>query len=90
MPDAVPVLSIEEHMSTVTVVEKPMKRRAAFEAATRSNKGQLGGQATASEPDGILSLFEAIERQLGLKLQEQKHTMPVLVIDHLESKPLDN
>jgi hypothetical protein len=25
MPDAVPVLSIEEHMSTVTVVEKPMK-----------------------------------------------------------------
>jgi uncharacterized protein (TIGR03435 family) len=64
--------------------------RAAFEAATRSNKGQPGGLATAPEPDGILSLFEAIEKQLGLRLQEQKHTMPVLVVDHVEPKPLDN
>ena len=34
--------------------------------------------------------FEAIERQLGLKLEMQKRPMPVTVIDHLEEKPTDN
>ena len=37
----------------------------------------------AADPNGI-SLFEAIDRQLGLKLAQVKHPMPVLVIDHAE------
>ena len=43
----------------------------------------------ASDPGG-LSLFEAIEKELGLKLDVQKHTVPVIVVDHVEEKPTDN
>jgi uncharacterized protein (TIGR03435 family) len=46
--------------------------------------------ATATDPNGSLSVFEAIEKQLGLKLELQKHPMQVLVIDHVETKPTDN
>lgn len=35
------------------------------------------------DPTGQLTLFEAIERQLGLRLESQKRPMPVLVIDHV-------
>jgi uncharacterized protein (TIGR03435 family) len=31
-----------------------------------------------------------VEKQLGLKLEMQKRSMPVIVIDHLEQKPTDN
>jgi uncharacterized protein (TIGR03435 family) len=44
-----------------------------------------GGQS--SDPNGAISLFEALEKQLGLKLEQQKHPMPVLVIDHVNEKP---
>jgi uncharacterized protein (TIGR03435 family) len=39
---------------------------------------------------GSISLFEAIEKQLGLKLVVHKRPMPVLVIDHVEQMPTDN
>lgn len=46
---------------------------------------------TASDPiGGGASLFDAVERQLGLKLEVQKRTYPVFVIDHIEEKPTDN
>ncbi|MDE3195065.1 MAG: TIGR03435 family protein, partial [Acidobacteriota bacterium] len=44
----------------------------------------------ASDPNGAISLFEAIDKQLGLKLEKRQHPMPVLVIDHVEEKPTDN
>jgi uncharacterized protein (TIGR03435 family) len=44
----------------------------------------------ASEPTGAVSLFDAITRQLGLKLETQKRPTPVLVIEHIERKPIDN
>jgi uncharacterized protein (TIGR03435 family) len=37
-----------------------------------------------------ISIFSAIDKQLGLKLQPQKRAMPVLVIDHIEEKPTEN
>ncbi|HEY6340501.1 MAG TPA: TIGR03435 family protein [Bryobacteraceae bacterium] len=43
-----------------------------------------------SDPNGAISLFEAIGRQLGLKLALQKRRAPVLVIDHVERNPADN
>jgi len=52
--------------------------------------GGRGGDAAASEPNGALSLYDAVNKQLGLKLEPQKRPMPVLVIDHLEEKPTDN
>jgi uncharacterized protein (TIGR03435 family) len=44
----------------------------------------------ASEPTGALSLFEALEKQVGLKLEMHKRPAPMFVIDHLEQKPTDN
>ena len=49
-----------------------------------------GGAVAASDPTGTLSLFEAVEKQLGLKLEMRKRPLPVLVIDHVEQKPIDN
>lgn len=60
---------------------------------------QLAGQrpppagapgAGASDPGGGASLFEAIEKQVGLKLEAQKRPYPVFVIDHIEEKPTEN
>jgi uncharacterized protein (TIGR03435 family) len=45
---------------------------------------------TASDPTGGLSLSEALEKQLGLKLEIEKRPVSVLVIDHIERKPTDN
>ena len=39
---------------------------------------------------GGLSLSEALEKQLGLKLETEKRPVSVLVIDHIERKPTDN
>jgi uncharacterized protein (TIGR03435 family) len=54
--------------------------------------GQPAGQAPggASEPNGAISLMEAVSRQLGLKMEMQKHPLSVLVVDHVEEKPTDN
>jgi uncharacterized protein (TIGR03435 family) len=49
-----------------------------------------GGVATASDPNGALSLPDAINKQLGLKLEEVKRPVPVLIIDHLDEKPTEN
>jgi uncharacterized protein (TIGR03435 family) len=43
-----------------------------------------------SDPNGAMSIFEAISRQLGLKLQIRKRNLPVLVIDHIEENPTEN
>ena len=52
--------------------------------------GVPGGEPVASDPGGGYTVVEAIEKQLGLKLQSQKRPMPVFVIDHIEQKPTDN
>ena len=48
------------------------------------------GPPATSDPNGAVSLFDAINKQLGLKLEGQKRPVPVLVIDHIEEKPTDN
>jgi uncharacterized protein (TIGR03435 family) len=42
----------------------------------------------AAEPNG-LSVFEAVERELGLKLVKQKRSVPVTVVDHVLEKPVE-
>jgi len=44
----------------------------------------------ASDPNGSLTAFEALERELGLRVQKGTHAIPVTVVDHLEEKPTDN
>lgn len=60
-------------------------------------KGGLPGQPEAdrangetADPSGALSLPDAINRQLGLKLEMKKRSMPVLVIDHIDETPKEN
>jgi len=49
-----------------------------------------GVMPEASDPTGGYTIFEAIEKELGLKLEKQKRPMPVIVIDHIEPKPTEN
>ena len=44
----------------------------------------------ALDPTGALSLQDAVRRQLGVKLEDTKRPAPVLVIDSMNEKPLDN
>ena len=51
-----------------------------------------GGMPAASTPDGQSSpsLFSALQEQLGLKLEQRKGPVDLLVIDHLEKTPIEN
>ena len=44
----------------------------------------------AADPAGALTIFEALEKQVGLKLEKQKRPMRVFVIDHMEQNPTEN
>ncbi len=56
----------------------------------RGGDAQAASVAAASDPTGAIPLAEALEKQLGLKLELRKQPMPVLVVDHIEQKPTDN
>jgi uncharacterized protein (TIGR03435 family) len=53
------------------------------------DNGPLAPVPEASDPGGGYTIFEAMEKQLGLKLETQKRSMPVVVIDHIEQRPVD-
>ena len=59
-----------------------------FQSAGQNNSDP-GGNGL-SDPTGAVSLFEALNSQLGLKLSLEKRPAPVLVIDHIEQKPVEN
>jgi uncharacterized protein (TIGR03435 family) len=48
------------------------------------------GAITASAPRAGLTVFEALEKQLGLKLVKRNHDLPVLVIDSIRRNPGGN
>jgi uncharacterized protein (TIGR03435 family) len=52
--------------------------------------GASGVPGEAAEPGYAISLQEAIEKQLGLRLEPQKNPGMVLVVDHVEEKPAQN
>ena len=60
-----------------------------FRSATQRRQ-QGNGSSDAADPSGAISLFEALSKQLGLKLEAQKRPLPVLVIDHVDEKPTEN
>ena len=59
---------------------------------TKANAAGSGtpGANGSSDPNGALTLFDAVNKQLGLKLEKQRRPVPVLVIDHIEEKPTEN
>jgi uncharacterized protein (TIGR03435 family) len=52
---------------------------------TRQNANQAG---EAAEPTGLTS-YEAVERQMGVKLVKQKRSIPVIIVDHVDEKPIE-
>jgi uncharacterized protein (TIGR03435 family) len=48
------------------------------------------GAPAASDPNGAVSFFDAIKKQLGLKVVKEKRPEPVLVIDHIDEQPTEN
>ena len=59
-------------------------------APANGDQGTAASPLAASVPTGGLSLFDALEQQLGLKLEMRKRPMPVLVIDQVEEQPSTN
>jgi uncharacterized protein (TIGR03435 family) len=51
---------------------------------------QVNPDAELADPDGKLSIFEALDKELGLKLETKKSPMQVLVIDRIEQQPTEN
>ncbi len=52
---------------------------------------QTAPNAEGAAPDpGSLSVFEAVEKELGLKLVKQTKSIPVIVVDHVDEKPIEN
>jgi len=50
----------------------------------RLPRGARKNTDEASTPDGDATVFEAVEQQLGLRIEERKHPMPVVVVDRAE------
>ena len=46
------------------------------------------GDGTATLPSGI-TVFQAVEEELGLKLVKQERSIPVIVVDHVDEKPVE-
>jgi uncharacterized protein (TIGR03435 family) len=44
----------------------------------------------SSDPDGAVTLDEAMHSQLGIKMVKTKRPVQVLVIDHVEETPTAN
>jgi len=47
-----------------------------------------GTTGQASDPNG-LSVFDAVEKELGLKLVKETRSIPVIVVDHVDEKPIE-
>jgi uncharacterized protein (TIGR03435 family) len=62
--------------------------KAALQTPQSPGQDQTPGAVNAAAPSGV-SVFEAVEKELGLRLVKQKRTIPVIVVDHVNEKPLE-
>jgi uncharacterized protein (TIGR03435 family) len=58
--------------------------------AAGANSGGDPVVAAVSDPDGGMTIIEALDKQLGLKPETQKRPATVTVIDHIGQTPIDN
>jgi uncharacterized protein (TIGR03435 family) len=62
--------------------------KALMQPVPQADDGPGGQAGRASDPNGI-TVFDAMERELGLRLVKQKRTIPVIVVDHVDEKPIE-
>jgi uncharacterized protein (TIGR03435 family) len=71
-------------------LDKPVVDQTALEGAWDFTlKWTSRGQLAAAGPEGV-SIFEAVEKQLGLKLETQQIPMAVIVVDAVNRQPTNN
>jgi uncharacterized protein (TIGR03435 family) len=61
----------------------------AFDFTMSWSPPHLVDQST-SDPNGAVTLIEALNKQLGITLKPVQYVMPVTVIDHLNPTPTAN
>lgn len=74
----------------ITLTFSALNSNLAGGGGARGGGPPSAGSGGLSDPNGEISLFSAIDKQLGLKLEMHKRPEPVLVIDHIEEKPTAN
>jgi uncharacterized protein (TIGR03435 family) len=57
---------------------------------TDTPSAAAGGANVASDPNGAISLLDALPKLLGKNLELNKQPVQVLVMDRIEQKPLEN
>jgi uncharacterized protein (TIGR03435 family) len=54
------------------------------------NRFDPNGASGSTEPTGAITLQDALQRQLGLRLNRERRPLPVLVVDQVDEKPTEN
>jgi uncharacterized protein (TIGR03435 family) len=71
-------------------ISPPALMNAAGRGGLPGGEAQAAALPSASDPSGGYTVFEAIEKQLGLRLKAEKRNEKVIVVDHLETTPTEN
>jgi uncharacterized protein (TIGR03435 family) len=59
-------------------------------AGTHSAGGAFAQSGADGQPSGVPDLFDAVQRQLGLKIEASKAPTEILVVDHVDRMPTEN
>jgi uncharacterized protein (TIGR03435 family) len=89
-----PVVDMTGLTATYQVVldlpmEEMIKMKMSAERAVTGNTAGAGAGDAASDPSDGSAMFAAVQ-QLGLKLEQRKAPMEMIVVDHAEKIPTEN
>jgi uncharacterized protein (TIGR03435 family) len=71
------------------VIDKT-ESKAVYDMHLKFTPESAATEKVSANPDAPPTIFTALPEQLGLKLQSEKVTVPVVVVDHIEKTPTEN
>jgi uncharacterized protein (TIGR03435 family) len=91
----VPLTLLAAHLSEMGQFDRPVLDRTGLSETFDfvlewGTDPPSGSTSTQSNDDRQTNLQEALQDQLGLKLERQKAPMDVLLIDHVDQQPIEN
>lgn len=86
----IPAFATWLHQSAGGYLTSPVVDSTEIKGAWDFDIKWTGRGALAQAGDDGISIFDAVDRELGLKLQFQKYPMPVLAVDSANEKPTGN